>query len=149
MKYISTRGEAPVQGFEDVLLAGLANDGGLYVPKVWPKFTSDEINEMAGLPYTELALRVITPFIGDEIARDELQEMVNDAYAGFSHKAIAPLVQLDSNDFLLELFHGPTLAFKDFAMQLLARLMDRALANRGRRATNCWRDLWGYRGSCD
>ena len=135
MKYISTRGEASVQGFEEVLLQGLATDGGLYVPQVWPKFTRDEIEEMAGLPYTELALRVITPFVGEEIGTDELQEMINDAYAGFSHKAIAPLVQLDSNDFLLELFHGPTLAFKDFAMQLLARLMDRALASRGRRAT--------------
>ncbi len=135
MKYISTRGDAPIQGFEDVLLAGLATDGGLYVPQVWPKFTKDEISSFAGLPYSELALRVITPFVGDEIPSGELKQMVDEAYASFSHKAIAPLVQLDSNEFLLELFHGPTLAFKDFAMQLLARLMDRALAKRGRRAT--------------
>ena len=135
MKYISTRGDAPKQGFEDVLLAGLATDGGLYVPQDWPKFSPDEIADFAGLPYTDLALRVITPFVGDEIPAQELKKMVDEAYAGFSHKAIAPLVQLDTNDFLLELFHGPTLAFKDFAMQLLARLMDRALAKRGRRAT--------------
>lgn len=135
MKYISTRGEAPVQGFEDVLLAGLASDGGLYLPQTWPKFSKDDISELAGLPYPELALRVIMPFVGDDIGADELQQMLADAYKDFNHKAVAPLVQLDSNDFLLELFHGPTLAFKDFAMQLLARLMDRALANRGRRAT--------------
>jgi threonine synthase len=135
VKYISTRGHAPVQGFEDVLLAGLATDGGLYLPQTWPQFPREQIVELAGLPYPELALRVILPFVGDDLEADELQDMLNDAYSSFSHKAIAPLVQLDSNDFLLELFHGPTLAFKDFAMQLLARLMDRALARRGRRAT--------------
>ncbi len=135
MKYISTRGKAPVQGFEDVLLAGLASDGGLYLPKVWPRMSPDEIAALAGLSYQELALRVIYPFVGDDLGQGELRDMLKEAYGGFSHKAVAPLVQLDSNDFLLELFHGPTLAFKDFAMQLLARLMDRALANRGRRAT--------------
>jgi threonine synthase len=135
MKYISTRGSAPVQGFEDVLLAGLAKDGGLYIPQSWPTLDKDEIAGLAGLPYPELALRVIMPFVGDDLSASELKTMLDDAYEHFTHKAIAPLVQLDSNDFLLELFHGPTLAFKDFAMQLLARLMDRALANRGRRAT--------------
>ena len=135
MKYISTRGDAPVQGFEDVLLAGLATDGGLYLPQDWPQFSKDEIAGLAGLPYPELARRVIFPFVGDDLDEAELQSMLDDAYEHFSHKAIAPLVQLDSNDFLLELFHGPTLAFKDFAMQLLARFMDHALARRGRRAT--------------
>ena len=135
MKYISTRGGAPIQGFEDVLLAGLATDGGLYLPQSWPQMSKDEIADLAGLPYPELAHRVILPFVGDDLGADLLQDMLNEAYGSFSHEAVAPLVQLDSNDFLLELFHGPTLAFKDFAMQLLARLMDHALANRGRRAT--------------
>ncbi len=135
MKYSSTRGGAPVVGFEGALLAGLASDGGLYVPQSWPGLSHDEIKALAGLPYPELALKVITPFVGADFSRSELQTMLADAYDGFTHKAIAPLVQLDSNDFLLELFHGPTLAFKDFAMQLLARLMDKALANKGRRAT--------------
>jgi threonine synthase len=116
-------------------LTGLAADGGLYLPKQWPGFSRDEIREMAGLSYKELAFRVITPFVDEDIAAPDLWPMLNDAYAGFNHQAIAPLVQMDSNDWLLELFHGPTLAFKDFAMQLLARMMDRALANRGRRAT--------------
>ena len=135
MKYSSTRGGAPVVGFEEALLAGLATDGGLYVPQSWPSLSYNEIKALAGLPYPELALKVITPFVGEDFSQTELQTMLADAYDGFTHKAIAPLVQLDSNDFLLELFHGPTLAFKDFAMQLLARLMDKALANKGRRAT--------------
>jgi threonine synthase len=135
MKYVSTRGAAPERGFEDVLLAGLASDGGLYVPDEWPSFSSGRIKSLAGLSYEEMALEVIEPFIGGEIERGELAEMISMAYRGFSHRAIAPMVQLDANDWLLELFHGPTLAFKDFAMQLLARLMDRALAARGRKAT--------------
>ncbi len=135
MKYQSTRGGAPVVGFEQALLAGLAKDGGLYVPQDWPQMSRDEIAGLAGLPYSELALKVITPFVGADFSQSELQTMLADAYSGFNHKAIAPLVQLDSNDFVLELFHGPTLAFKDFAMQLLARLMDRALERHGRRAT--------------
>ncbi len=135
MKYISTRGKAPVQGFEDVLLAGLASDGGLYLPQGWPTLDRDQISGLAGLSYDELALQVILPFVGDDLNEADLREMIGEAYASFAHRAVAPLVQLDRNDFLLELFHGPTLAFKDFAMQLLARLMDRALASRGRRAT--------------
>jgi threonine synthase len=135
VKYISTRGKAPVLGFEDVLLTGLATDGGLYVPQEWPRFAADDIRDMAGMSYQEIAHRVIMPFVGDVIPADELWRMLEEAYAGFDHKAIAPLVQMDANDWLLELFHGPTLAFKDFAMQLLARLMDRALASRNRRAT--------------
>ena len=135
VKYISTRGEAPVLDFENVLLTGLAGDGGLYLPQDWPGFDMDEIRDMRGLSYQQLAQRVITPFVEGSIAPDELEQMLADAYAGFSHPATAPLVQMDSNDWLLELFHGPTLAFKDFAMQLLARMMDKALANQGRRAT--------------
>lgn len=135
MKYVSTRGEAPVLSFEDVLLAGLARDGGLYVPETWPQLKRDEIAGFAGQPFHEVATQVLLPFVGNAMTRDELAAMAQDAYAGFGHPAVAPLVQIDTNTFILELFHGPTLAFKDVAMQLLARLMDRTLDKRGQRAT--------------
>lgn len=135
MKYVSTRGTAPTLEFEDVLLAGLARDGGLYVPEAWPRFSTDEIAAMAGKPYSDVAFEVMAPFVGEAVPGDELKALIDDAYAGFAHKAVAPAVQADSNLFILELFHGPTLAFKDFAMQILGRLMDRALINRGERAT--------------
>jgi threonine synthase len=133
--YISTRGEAPTLGFDDVLLAGLARDGGLYVPKTWPKLAPDAIAALAGRPFAEVALEVLHPFVGDALSRDELRAMTEDAYARFGHAAVTPTVQIAPNRFVLELFHGPTLAFKDVAMQLLARLMDRVLGRRGRRAT--------------
>lgn len=135
MKYISTRGDAPCLEFEDVLLAGLARDGGLYVPESWPHFSSDDIRDMQGQPYSEVAFRVMAPFVGTSIAEDEFRALIEEAYSGFQHEAVAPLVQMDSSLWLLELFHGPTLAFKDFAMQILGLLMDRALINRGERAT--------------
>lgn len=135
MKYVSTRGAAQPLDFEEVMLAGLARDGGLYVPEDWPTFNEDEISAMAGLPYAEVAFRVMLPFIGGTVPEDELKALINDAYNGFSHNAVAPLVQADSNLFIAELFHGPTLSFKDFAMQILGRLMDRALIQRGERAT--------------
>lgn len=135
MKYVSTRGAALPLDFEEVMLAGLARDGGLYVPEDWPTFNEDEISAMAGLPYAEVAFRVMLPFIGGTVPEDELKALINDAYNGFSHNAVAPLVQADSNLFIAELFHGPTLSFKDFAMQILGRLMDRALIQRGERAT--------------
>lgn len=135
MKYVSTRGAAQPLDFEEVMLAGLARDGGLYVPEDWPTFNEDEISAMAGLPYAEVAFRVMLPFIGGTVPEDELKALINDAYNGFSHNAVAPLVQADSNIFIAELFHGPTLSFKDFAMQILGRLMDRALIQRGERAT--------------
>ena len=135
MNYISTRGEAPKLGFEDVLLAGLARDGGLYVPETWPRLAPDTIQSFAGMSFAEVAVEVIHPFIGDAISRAELKRMADDAYATFSHPAVTPLVEIGPNRFVLELFHGPTLAFKDVAMQLLARLMDHVLAKRGRRAT--------------
>jgi len=135
VKYVSTRGNAPELGFEDVLLTGLARDGGLYVPKAWPSFSPDEIAALAGKSYCEVAYQVMTPFVGGEIPADEFRAIIEDAYASFSHKAVVPLVQLTANDWLLELFHGPTLAFKDVAMQVLGRLMDRALQARGARAT--------------
>ncbi len=135
MQYISTRGRAPVLGFEDVVLAGLARDGGLYLPATWPTLSHSVIAGFAGRPFHEVAVEVIHPFTGDAIARPELLAMARDAYATFGHKAVTPLVQIDCNTWILELFHGPTLAFKDVAMQLLARLMDHVLAKRGLRAT--------------
>ncbi len=135
MIYVSTRGEAPELGFEDVLLAGLARDGGLYVPKTWPKLTAEEIAGFAGKQYHEVAAAVLAPLVGDALTRDELGKMTRDAYAGFGHTAVTPLVQIGPNRFVLELFHGPTLAFKDLAMQLVTRLMDHVLAKRDMRAT--------------
>lgn len=135
MKYVSTRGEAPVLGFSDAVLAGLARDGGLYVPQEWPRFSAAEIRAMRGLTYPELAVRLLTPFLGGEIPAAVFERLAREAYATFRHDAVCPIVQLGPNSFVLELFHGPTLAFKDVAMQLLARLMDHVLAERGQRAT--------------
>ncbi|HRD75156.1 MAG TPA: threonine synthase, partial [Hyphomicrobiaceae bacterium] len=135
MRYVSTRGAAPDLGFEDVLLTGLARDGGLYVPREWPAFTAQDFTAMAGLSYEECAARILTPFVAPDMAPAELSSLIHDAYGSFRHQAIAPLVQLGPRDWLLELFHGPTLAFKDIAMQVLARLMDRTLKRRGARAT--------------
>ncbi len=135
MKYVSTRGQAPSLGFEDVLLAGLASDGGLYVPEVWPTLSKQAIAGLAGRPFADVATEVIYPFVGDSMTRAELAAMTADAYGRFGHPAVTPLVQIAPGRFILELFHGPTLAFKDVAMQLLARLMDRALKKRGQRAT--------------
>ncbi len=135
MRYVSTRGEAPALGFRDVVLTGLARDGGLYLPETWPALTHDEIAGLAGLPYSEVAFQIVSRFVGAEIAAPALRKMLADAYATFRHEAVAPLVQIGPNHFLLELFHGPTLAFKDLAMQFLARLMDHILAERDERAT--------------
>jgi len=135
LEYISTRGEAPVLGFEDVLLAGLARDGGLYVPSSWPQLAPATIAGFAGRPFAEVASEVIAPFVGDQIDRADLEQMAREAYGVFGHNAVTPLVQTGPNRFILELFHGPTLAFKDVAMQLLARLMDHVLKRRQQRAT--------------
>ncbi len=135
VRYVSTRGKAPVLGFEDVLLAGLARDGGLYVPESWPRLTEADLRALAGLPYAEAAARVMTPFLGGAIAEPEFRLLVEDAYAGFGHAARAPLVQLDERLWVEELFHGPTLAFKDVALQLLGRLFDHTLTRRGERVT--------------
>ncbi|GIL02044.1 MAG: threonine synthase [Alphaproteobacteria bacterium] len=135
MNYVSSRGGAPILGFRDVLLAGLARDGGLYLPDAWPQLAPETIAALAGRPYGEAARTVLAPFIGGEIDDERLGAMIDEAYATFRHAAVAPLVQLGPNDWVLELFHGPTLAFKDVAMQLLARLMDHVLAERGERAT--------------
>ncbi len=135
VQYVSTRGEAPLLGFADAMLAGLARDGGLYVPKTWPRLDPAAIASFAGRPYAEVALEVIRPFVGDSIHEADLARMVREAYGNFRHPAVAPLAQLGVNTFTLELFHGPTLAFKDLAMQLVARLMDHVLASRGERRT--------------
>ena len=131
MRYISTRGQAEQKDFSGVLLAGLAADGGLYMPQSWPQFSAAELRALRGLPYPELAVRVLAPFMGDCIKFDDLQAMCRRAYAGFTHKAIVPLVQLDTNIYALELFHGPTLAFKDMALQLVGHLFEHVLAERG------------------
>jgi threonine synthase len=133
--YISTRGEAVSPTFEDVLLQGLARDGGLFVPEVWPTLSRETIASFAGKPFAEVAVEVMAPFVGDSIDKATLLAMARDAYGRFDHPAVTPLVQIDRNRWVLELFHGPTLAFKDVAMQLLARLMDHALARQGKRAT--------------
>ncbi|MCA1906987.1 MAG: threonine synthase [Magnetospirillum sp.] len=135
MKYVSTRGNAPVLSFDDVLLAGLARDGGLYVPQTWPQFSAADIRAMRGLSYAEIALRVMTPFVEGSLTRDELKALVDDTYARFTHPAVAPLKQLDANQWVLELFHGPTIAFKDYALQLVGRLFDHVLKKRGQRVT--------------
>ncbi|HBZ42732.1 MAG TPA: threonine synthase [Maritimibacter sp.] len=135
MKYISTRGTAPVLSFEDAMLTGLARDGGLYVPESVPTLTHDEIASFAALSYEEVAFKVMRPFIGEEFTDRELEACIRHAYASFGHAARAPLKQLASNHFLLELFHGPTLAFKDFAMQLIGHLFQTALEKRGQKVT--------------
>ena len=135
MRYISTRGGSPPVGFVEAVLAGLAPDGGLYIPETWPGFTREEIAAFAGRPYAEVAAAVLGRFAGDEIAQGDLARMCREAYAAFDHPAVVPLVQLGSDVFLAELFHGPSLAFKDVAMQLLARLSDHVLERAGRTQT--------------
>jgi threonine synthase len=135
MRYVSTRGEAPSLDFVEVMLAGLARDGGLYVPEKWPSLSRATIEGFAGKPYAEVAVEVIRPFVGDGISETDLARMAREAYGTFRHPAVAPLTQLNPSLFVLELFHGPTLAFKDLAMQLLARLMDHVLQQRGERTT--------------
>lgn len=133
MKFISTRGDAPVLSFEEVILAGLATDGGLYVPETLPTFSREEIASWSGLSYQELAFNVIHPFIDGEIADDDLKSIIEKAYIGFRHDAIAPLIQSGHNEWILELFQGPTLAFKDFALQFLGHLLDFILAKRNQK----------------
>jgi threonine synthase len=135
VKYVSTRGKAPVLDFDDVLLAGLARDGGLYLPESWPRFSADDIRAMRGLSYAKLATRVMAPFVAGCLTEDELGAMVAESYAGFNHPAVAPLRQLGHNQWVMELFHGPTLAFKDFALQLVGRLFDHVLKKKGQRVT--------------
>jgi len=135
VKYLSTRGRAPALMFDDVLLAGLARDGGLYVPSVWPRLGKAEFRGLRGLSYPEIAARVMLPFVGRALRRDDFLALVVDSYRGFGHPAVAPLKQIGRDQWLMELFHGPTLAFKDYALQLLGRLFDQILLKRGARVT--------------
>jgi threonine synthase len=130
MDYVSTRGRAEALGFEDVPLAGLASDGGLYLPRVWPQLTTAQIAALAGKSYVETAVVVMLPFVGDALTEDELRDLCTQAYGRFSHDAVTPLIQLDARNWLLELFHGPTLAFKDVALQLLGLMFERFLDTR-------------------
>ncbi|MEL7737154.1 threonine synthase [Citromicrobium bathyomarinum] len=135
MRYVSTRGQAPVLDFEGVTLTGLASDGGLYLPQEWPQFSREEIAALRGLPYSELAVQIMAPFVGDSLTEAELRDLCQRAYGNFSHAATTPLVQLDEQHWLLELFHGPTLAFKDVALQLLGLFFETFLDKRERPLT--------------
>ena len=130
MKFISTRGKAPALGFEDVVLTGLATDGGLYLPESIPQFSSEEIAAMRGLPYNELAFKIMAPFVDGAVSDGDLKDIIDRSYSTFRHNAIAPLVQTGHNEWVLELFQGPTLAFKDFALQFLGNLLDHILEKR-------------------
>jgi len=133
MKYISTRGGVEPQDFEDVVLTGLAPDGGLFVPQELPVFSQQEIASWAGLSYQALALKIISPFVDGAIPEDDLKQLIDKSYATFRHGGIAPLIQTGHNEWIMELFHGPTLAFKDFALQFLGHLLDYILAKRGQK----------------
>jgi threonine synthase len=135
LRYLSTRGAAPALPFEDVLLAGLAADGGLYLPESWPQFSAAELRGWAGLSYADLAIRVMAPFLGGSIPMADFERLVREAYAAFDHPAVAPLKQLEDRVWLMELFHGPTFAFKDLALQLVGRLYAHLRKKRGGRAT--------------
>lgn len=135
MRYVSTRGQSPSVGFVDAVLAGLAPDGGLYIPETWPTLTTAEIAAFAGAPYADVATEILARFVGDEIPRQDLADMCSEAYGTFTHAAVAPLVQIGPDAFICELFHGPSLAFKDVAMQMLARLSDYILTQQNRTQT--------------
>ena len=135
MRYVSTRGQAPELSFEEVMLTGLASDGGLYVPDLLPLLSEGEIAAMADMSYEDTAFSVMRPFVGDTFGDEEFMALITKAYAGFGHAARAPLKELDRGHWLCELFHGPTLAFKDFAMQLIGQMMAHVLERRGERVT--------------
>jgi len=135
LRYVSTRGRAPELGFDDVLLTGLAEDGGLYVPAQWPQLSKADIAALAGLDYPALAARIMAPFVAGSVLEKDLGALTRQAYSGFTHAAVAPLKQLQANDWLVELFHGPTLAFKDYALQAVGLMFDRVLKARGQRIT--------------
>jgi threonine synthase len=135
MRYVSTRGQAPERDFPAALLAGLADDGGLYVPASWPSLSAQDLRALAGKSYPAVAAHVLSLFAGDAIPHDTLLRLAEESYAGFRHPAVAPLVQLETHLWALELFHGPTLAFKDLALQLVGRLFSHVLATRQQRIT--------------
>ena len=135
MKYVSTRSAAPKLNFEDVLLTGLAVDGGLYLPEKWPKFSKNDLNRLAGLSYVDLAVEIIQPYVGNDISKSDLADLIKESYQGFLHPAIAPLRKLKKTLWLMELFHGPTLAFKDYPLQVVGRLFDYFLNKKQQRVT--------------
>jgi threonine synthase len=135
MKFISTRENAPELDFEDVIITGLASDGGLYVPRTWPQISPDQIRSFAAMPYCDVAYEVMTPFVGDTIEEAVFRDIIEQSYATFNHPAVVPLRELRPNEWILELFHGPTFAFKDVALQVLGRLIDHVLEKRDKRAT--------------
>lgn len=136
MKYQSTRGNAPILNFEDVVIAGLASDGGLYVPESWPSFSQDEIRDMASLSYQEMALKIMWPFVeGCSLTKETLSQLIAEAYSHFRHECITPLIQIGHQEYILELFHGPTLAFKDIALQFLGQMFDHILTKKDQHAT--------------
>jgi threonine synthase len=135
LTYVSTRGSAPELGFADVLLAGLARDGGLYVPSEWPSFTVGDLGRFADMDYAEVATEVMWPFVEGALDRDAFSQIVVDSYATFDSPDVVPLTDLGDGMWLAELFHGPTLAFKDIALQLVGRLFDHELTRRGERVT--------------
>ena len=135
MQYISTRGNAPRLGFADVTLTGLASDGGLYLPESWPVMEHEQIRALRGLSYPDLAAEILIRFCGDDLSKATVEKLATEAYKGFDHRAIAPLKQLDTGLYVMELFHGPTLAFKDFALQFLGQLFNHLLVQRGQACT--------------
>jgi len=135
VRYVSSRGGVPPCGFEHALLDGLAADGGLYLPQSWPRLDRDRLEALRGASYQEVAAKVLAPFVEGALTETELRHLIDEAYAGFDHVAVAPLRQLDANEWMLELFHGPTLAFKDIALQLLGRLFQHFLTKRDQSVT--------------
>ena len=135
MRYISTRGQAPTLSFEETMLTGLARDGGLYVPEKVPGLTAAQIAAFAGMSYENVAFEVMRPFVGDCFTDSEFRDLIDRAYAGFQHSARCPMVQIGSNEWVLELHHGPTLAFKDVALQLMGQMLDAVLTRNGRKVT--------------
>lgn len=135
MKYVSTRGQAPALNFCDAILTGLARDGGLYVPETWPQVSKQDIANFANKPYADVAFDIISRFVGDDIAPENLRTMIDEAYATFGHQSVTPITEIAPGQFVQELFHGPTLAFKDVAMQFLGRAMDHVLGSKNARAT--------------
>ena len=137
IKYVSTRGPGPSQSFTDVMMAGMAPDGGLYLPEVWPELDADLFDRLVGMSYAEIAMHIVTPFVGKDLALETLQTILNETYTPefFDHTAMTSLVQAGPNAWIMELFHGPTYSFKDYALQFLGRLFDHVLAQQGQRIT--------------
>jgi threonine synthase len=135
LRYVSTRGRAPTLGFDDVLLAGLATDGGLYVPEQWPTLSAADLRALNGRDYASVAARVMAPFVAGSVIEKDLAQLTAQAYGRFTHAAVAPMKQLAANEWLMELFHGPTFAFKDYALQMVGLMFERVLKARGSRIT--------------